>query len=80
MAMRLDQYLVVHHGITRNKSQQLIKSDLVTIDAKICNKPAFGVSDGMIVAIIQDRRVEWVSRSAEKLAGFIEIHTDIVIE
>jgi 23S rRNA (cytidine1920-2'-O)/16S rRNA (cytidine1409-2'-O)-methyltransferase len=70
--MRLDQHLVAHHTITRNKAQQLIKTGLVTVDAKICNKSSFIVSDGMIVAITPDRRVEWVSRSAEKLAGFME--------
>lgn len=78
--MRLDHYLVAHHGITRNKAGQLIKSDLVTIDAKICNKTAFAVSEGMIVDIISDRRVEWVSRSAEKLAGFLERYPSISIE
>jgi predicted rRNA methylase YqxC with S4 and FtsJ domains len=80
MGMRLDQYLVAHHGITRNKAQQLIKTSLVTVDANICNKPSFIVSDGMIATIIPDRRVEWVSRSAEKLAGFLEVYPDISIE
>jgi predicted rRNA methylase YqxC with S4 and FtsJ domains len=70
--MRLDHYLVAHHGITRNRAQQLIKSNLVTINTKTCNKSSFIVSEGMIVAITPDRRVEWVSRSAEKLAGFLE--------
>ena len=78
--MRLDHYLVAHHGVTRNKAQQLIKTDLITVDANICNKPAFTVSDSMIVSIIQDRRVEWVSRSAEKLAGFLERYPSISIE
>jgi predicted rRNA methylase YqxC with S4 and FtsJ domains len=36
--MRLDQYLVLHHHITRNKAQQLIATDLILVDALICNK------------------------------------------
>lgn len=72
MAMRLDIYLATHHGLTRNKAQQLIATDLVLVNAKICNKSAFQVLENMIVSIVDDRRVEWVSRSAEKLAGFIE--------
>ena len=70
--MRLDQYLVLHHGLTRNKAQQLIATDLVCVNAKICNKASFQIGDSSIVTITADRRVEWVSRSAEKLAEFIE--------
>lgn len=70
--MRLDIYLATHHGLTRNRAQQLIATDLVLIDAKICNKSSYIVSDNSVVSITPDRRVEWVSRSAEKLAGFLE--------
>ncbi len=70
--MRLDIYLATHHGITRNKAQQLITADLVLVDNRVCNKASFHISDTAIVSIVADRRVNWVSRSAEKLAGFIE--------
>lgn len=70
--MRIDQYLVQHHGFTRNKAQQLIDARLVSIDAKICNKASYDVRKNAIVIILPDRRVDWVSRSAEKLIGFIE--------
>ena len=70
--MRLDIYLATHHGITRNKAQQLITTDLVLVNGRICNKASFHISDTRIVSIVADRRVEWVSRSAEKLAGFVE--------
>lgn len=72
MAMRLDIYLATYHNVTRNRAQQLIATDLVLVDAKICNKASYIVSDNAIVSITSDRRVEWVSRSAEKLAGFLE--------
>jgi 23S rRNA (cytidine1920-2'-O)/16S rRNA (cytidine1409-2'-O)-methyltransferase len=70
--MRLDIYLATHHGVTRNRAQQLIATDLVLVNNRVCNKASFQVLDDTIVEIIADRRVEWVSRSAEKLAGFIE--------
>ena len=70
--MRLDQYLVLHHGLTRNKAQQLITSELVFVNGKICNKQSYHILGDCVVIITDDRRVSWVSRSAEKLAGFIE--------
>jgi predicted rRNA methylase YqxC with S4 and FtsJ domains len=66
--MRLDQYLVLHHGLTRNKAQQLIITDLICVNTKICNKSSFQILEDSIVTITEDRRVAWVSRSAEKLA------------
>lgn len=70
--MRLDQYLVLHHGLTRNKAQQLIIAGLVSIDSKVYTKVSYKVSEESFVTIAIDRRVQWVSRSAEKLAGFLE--------
>lgn len=72
MAMRLDQYIAFHHGFTRNKAQQLIIAGLVSVNAKICKKASTPILDESIVTIIADRRVDWVSRSAEKLEGFLE--------
>lgn len=70
--MRLDQYLVNTFGITRNKAQQLINTGLVFLNAKICNKSSVQIKETDKVTIQEDRRVHWVSRSAEKLAGFLE--------
>lgn len=72
MAMRLDQYLVLHHNFTRNKAQQLIDTGLVLVDQKICTKSSQSITESMQVTITEDRRVNWVSRSAEKLEGFLE--------
>ncbi|NRH20652.1 TlyA family RNA methyltransferase [Candidatus Gracilibacteria bacterium] len=70
--MRLDQYLVIHHHFTRNKAQQLISSELIVLDKKICTKASQIVPENATISITPDRRVNWVSRSAEKLAGFLE--------
>lgn len=70
--MRLDQYLVLHHNFTRNKAQQLIDTGLVLVDQKICTKSSQSITESMQVTITEDRRVNWVSRSAEKLEGFLE--------
>jgi predicted rRNA methylase YqxC with S4 and FtsJ domains len=75
MVMRLDQYLVQHHNFTRNKAQQLISSDLILVNSKICNKTSQSISESDIVIIREDRRIYWVSRSAEKLEGFLELLT-----
>lgn len=70
--MRLDQYLVNTYNFTRNKAQQLIDTDLILVNAKICNKYSYNIKETDIIAIESDRRVHWVSRSAEKLAGFLD--------
>ncbi len=70
--MRLDTYLATYHNVTRNRAQQLIATDLILVNHRVCNKASFQVVDSTIVTITADRRVEWVSRSAEKLAGFLE--------
>lgn len=80
MAMRLDLYLVHHHAITRNKAQQLIVANLISVNQHTCNKSSQSIGEDDIVTIKEDRRVHFVSRSAEKLAGFFEsLHTPIVI-
>lgn len=70
--MRLDQYLVSQHGFTRNKSQQLIELGLVMVDGKVQSKASLSISEDQEITITEDRRVTWVSRSAEKLMGFLE--------
>lgn len=70
--MRLDQYLVSQHGFTRNKSQQLIELGLVMVDGKVQSKASLSIWEDQEITITEDRRVTWVSRSAEKLMGFLE--------
>lgn len=72
MAMRFDVVLAERCGFTRNKAQQLIALGLVSVNGKTITKTSFDVSESDTFAIIEDRRVYWVSRSAEKLIGFLE--------
>jgi 23S rRNA (cytidine1920-2'-O)/16S rRNA (cytidine1409-2'-O)-methyltransferase len=69
--MRLDLFLAQGQNFTRNKAQQLISAGLVSVNGKSITKPAFEVSETDSINIQEDRRVRWVSRSAEKLAGFL---------
>ena len=70
--MRLDLYLTNHHNFTRNKAQQLIVAGLVSVNGIVITKSSFDFTDDNKVEVSEDRRVRWVSRSAEKLAGFLE--------
>ena len=65
--MRLDSFLREKYGWSRNKAQQIIKSGLVFIDDMIATKQSQEVDETYKISIQEDRRVEWVSRSAEKL-------------
>lgn len=75
--MRLDLSLALQYGLTRNKSQQLIGARLVFVNGNIIEKTSFEVSENDTISIQDDRRVRWVSRSAEKLAGFLSHHPGI---
>lgn len=70
--MRLDLRLSEQYSFTRNKAQQLIHAGLVSASGKVILKPSFEVSGDDTLSVQEDRRVSWVSRSAEKLAGFLE--------
>ncbi len=67
--LRLDQYLVEHHGIySRNKAQELIKAGKVSINGKVLTKPAFKVTKETVEVEETDM---YVSRAAWKLKGFL---------
>ena len=70
--MRLDLYIAEHYELTRNRAKSIIESGLVLIDGKKIEKPAFDVQEKHRVSLQEDRRIHWVSRSAEKLFGFLE--------
>jgi 23S rRNA (cytidine1920-2'-O)/16S rRNA (cytidine1409-2'-O)-methyltransferase len=70
--MRLDKYLVLHHGFTRNKAQALIDAGLIVIDGKIILKASSEVSENSIITITPDKKIDYVSRSAGKLDGFLD--------
>lgn len=72
MGMRLDIMLAEMHGFTRNKARQLIEVGLVRVNNKIITKASHDVTDTDAITLEEDKRVHWVSRSAEKLDGFIQ--------
>ncbi len=76
--MRLDSFLREKYGWSRNKAQQIIESGLVFIDDMIATKQSQEVDETCKISIQEDRRVEWVSRSAEKLEWFFEICQDTI--
>ena len=65
--MRLDTFLREKYGWSRNKAQQIIESGLVFVDDLITTKQSQEVNEECRISIQEDRRVDWVSRSAEKL-------------
>ncbi|MDD2693757.1 MAG: TlyA family RNA methyltransferase [Candidatus Gracilibacteria bacterium] len=70
--MRLDVALAERYSFTRNKAQQLIALGLISVNGKSITKTSFEVTENDVIDIEEDRRVHWVSRSAEKLIGFLE--------
>lgn len=69
--MRIDRFLAEKYGFSRNKIQQFIASGLIEKNNATVKKPSESVHEGDQVIIIPDRRIHWVSRSAEKLWGFL---------
>lgn len=57
---------------SRNKSQFLIDSWLVLLNWKAIKKSSEKISKDDSVKILEDKKVEYVSRSAEKLEKFLE--------
>lgn len=69
--MRLDIYLTQYNNIqSRNKANELIKSQKVLVDGKIIKKPSYKVEEGSVVVINQEEF--FVSRAAYKLKYFLE--------
>lgn len=73
--MRADKYIAEKFNFSRNKIQQFIDAGLILKNNKPLNKPSEKITDTDIIHLIEDRRVHWVSRSAEKLAFFLDINT-----
>ena len=70
--MRLDLYLKSHYNTTRNRAQFWIDSGLVLINKKIITKASYQMSESDCIEIVEDRKIDWVSRSAVKLDDFLE--------
>lgn len=72
VCMRLDLYLKSHYNTTRNRAQFWIDSGLVLVNKKIITKASYQIGENDCIEMIEDRKIDWVSRSAVKLDDFIE--------
>lgn len=69
--MRLDLYLTKNFNIqSRNKANELIKSNKVKVNGQIISKPSFIVEDVHEIVLLEDDF--YVSRAAYKLKFFLE--------
>ena len=68
--MRLDKYVAEKLNISREKAQEKIKNNLVSVNDKIINKPAYEVNESNEIKIIKQK--DYVSRGAYKLLGTIK--------
>ena len=69
--MRLDQYIKEHYNIqSRNKANELIKSNKIKIDNQIITKPSFDVTEDNKIEILEEDF--YVSRAAYKLKYFLK--------
>ena len=69
--MRLDHFIARKYAFTGNKSQQLIKSGLVSVWGKVILKAGFELAWDETIELKEDKSIAWVSRSAGKLDGFL---------
>jgi 23S rRNA (cytidine1920-2'-O)/16S rRNA (cytidine1409-2'-O)-methyltransferase len=72
--MRLDQALAQKYHLTRNRAQQLIEAGLVSINQKPIFKASYTIDDDQSISLQEDRKIHWVSRSAEKLFTYLEYY------
>lgn len=68
--MRLDKYVAEKLNISREKAQEKIKNNLVSVNDKIINKPAYEVNESNEIKIIKQK--DYVSRGSYKLLGAIK--------
>ena len=76
--VRLDIFLASHYQTTRNRAQFWIDSGLVFVNAKTVTKASYQVSEMDTIELMNDKRTEWVSRSAVKLDDFLEANKIII--
>lgn len=71
--MRIDRIVSDELGVTRNRAQFIIDSHLVSYAGKLVTKHAFDVQDAHLCEIDRDDpRIRYVSRSAVKLATYLQ--------
>lgn len=73
--MRLDVYLYTNAlAQSRQKAQELIASECVYINGKICTKSSCAILESDCVEV-RNEGTQWVSRAGEKLWGFLSQKT-----
>lgn len=71
--MRLDQKVAEMLNVSRNRAQFFVEHGLVSVDGKITTKQGWEVLPSMDIRIDElHPQIRYVSRSAEKLATFLE--------
>lgn len=76
--MRLDIYISESYNCTRNRAQFFIEQGLVRVNNLPAKKASQDIRESDEVRLLDDKRVEFVSRSAIKLDTFLdEIGLDI---
>lgn len=71
-SMRLDLCIAEKYSMSRNKARQLIEAGLVSVNEQSVVKPSFTIIGDEEIGLQEDKRIEWVSRSAGKLDGFLQ--------
>jgi len=77
--MRLDQYISNKLALSRNRAQFLIDEKLVKVNSKIISKASHQVEENDIVEVIDDKKIEYVARSAIKIEKFLDLLEDGII-
>ena len=70
--MRLDIYISQTYALSRNRAQFIIQEWLVLVNEKTVKKTAFSIDETDSITLLEDKKTEWVSRSAVKLSDYIE--------
>lgn len=75
--MRIDKCIAQTYGFSRNKVQQFIDAGLILKNKIAISRASEKMIAEDVIEILENQKIHWVSRSAEKLHGFLEHHDEI---
>lgn len=75
--MRIDKYIAQTYGFSRNKVQQFIDAGLILKNKIKISRASEKMVLEDVIEILENQKIHWVSRSAEKLHGFLAHHESI---
>lgn len=78
--MRIDKYIAQTYGFSRNKVQQFIDAGLILKNKIAISRASEKMIAEDVIEILENQKIHWVSRSAEKLHGFLEHHDEIRVK